>query len=609
MLSPISLWQPTDGLTLEENALLSIKDLNNILIVAGPEAGKTELLAQKANYLLTTGICSDPQKILAVSFKKDAAENLAERVEKRVPKNKEHLFVSMTFDSFAKNILDRFLFALPAEWRPNGDYEVDTNLNGLTQAFAEIGVNLTTKKQKYLKENQLISESLPIENNQLIEVWGKMLKGNNQGKSYLTFKMISRLVILLLKCNPYILNALRKTYEYIFLDEFQDTTYLQYELFNVCFNDSESLITAVGDDRQKIMTYAGAMENSFLKFIEDYNGSSFTLFMNHRSAPKLLAIQEGLNFYLSDENFAPIPNDAWTDDDGQAEIWYFKNELIEATKIAERIKELLNSGIEPSDICILVKQLSQDYAEILVPVLERYNILARDESFYQDLLTEKITRIIISTLRACLNLRDADSWLDVINTKMMFLGETRYVNSKQTEDIIDETKDFLKKTVKQLRLVKDIADLNNVFQSIIAFYGVENFRSIFPEYGNIVYFESLVEKILDSLFDYFLQSKNWNLAIDYFEGKKSVPIMTIHKSKGLEYNTVFLVGLDDSAFWSYKVDPRETTATFFVAISRAKERLFCTYSYIRNDQDCSKKMIMPFYEVLIESNVVAEKHF
>ncbi|WP_152656259.1 UvrD-helicase domain-containing protein [Oceanobacillus sp. CFH 90083] len=605
----ISSWQPTDGLDMEGNAFQSIKHSNNVLVVAGPGAGKTELLAQKANYLLTTGLCSDPKKILAVSFKKDAAENLAERVKKRIPKNKELLFVSMTFDSFSKSILDRFLFALPSEWRPKEDYEVDTNLNGLTQAFAEVGVNLTSKKQKYLKENQMVSDSLPIENEQLAIIWKKMLKGNSIGKSYLTFKMISRLVILLLKNNPHLLNALRKTYEYIFLDEFQDTTYLQYELFNVCFYASGSLITAVGDDRQKIMTWAGAMENAFERFIKNYKAASFTLFMNHRSAPKLLAIQEVVNNYLSDEYFSPVPNDAWEADDGHAEIWYLKNDIIEAKKIAVKITELLKTGIEQSDICILVKQLSQNYAEVLVPVLGQYNILARDESFYQDLLKEKITEIIISTLRASLNSRDADSWLNVINTKMMFMGENHYVNSNEIEDLTDKTKMFLRNIKSKLDLATEITDLVEIFQSIILYYGIENFQATFLEYRNISYFESLVEKILDSMFEYFLEYKDWNLVIDYFEGKNSVPIMTIHKSKGLEFNTVFLIGLDDSAFWSYEYDKQETTSTFFVAISRAKERLFFTYSEIRNNQYCQREIIEPFYKVLKESNVVDEKYY
>ena len=77
------IWQPSDGITLEESAKQSVISQNNILVIAGPGAGKTELLAQKATYLLQTNLCKDPQKILAISFKTDSAQNLKERVEKR----------------------------------------------------------------------------------------------------------------------------------------------------------------------------------------------------------------------------------------------------------------------------------------------------------------------------------------------------------------------------------------------------------------------------------------------------------------------------------------------------------------------------------------------
>jgi len=92
------------------NAVISDK---NTYVVAGPGAGKTELLAQRASYLLETNRCRYPRKILAISFKKDAAKNLAARVEKRCGKELGRRFVSLTYDAFAKGLLDRFYRALP----------------------------------------------------------------------------------------------------------------------------------------------------------------------------------------------------------------------------------------------------------------------------------------------------------------------------------------------------------------------------------------------------------------------------------------------------------------------------------------------------------------
>ena len=93
-------------------------------MVAGPGAGKTEFLAQRADYLLETGLCRAPHRVLAISFKSDAANNLAARVRKRCPPGFAYRFVSVTFDAFTKSLVDRFLNAIPADWRPTRPYEI-----------------------------------------------------------------------------------------------------------------------------------------------------------------------------------------------------------------------------------------------------------------------------------------------------------------------------------------------------------------------------------------------------------------------------------------------------------------------------------------------------
>src|SRR5690606_24351783 len=118
------IWEPADDMTLESNALNVAKTSENTLVVAGPGAGKTELLAQKASFLLQTNTCPYPYKILAISFKRDAAFNLKERVQKRCGDELSKRFESLTFDSFAKQILDRFKEGLPTGYRISPDYHV-----------------------------------------------------------------------------------------------------------------------------------------------------------------------------------------------------------------------------------------------------------------------------------------------------------------------------------------------------------------------------------------------------------------------------------------------------------------------------------------------------
>lgn len=117
-------WKPVGVEALEENALQVVCSADNRSIIAGPGAGKTELLAQRAAYLLQTGTSPAPRRILAISFKRDAATNLAARVRQRCHRNHAGRFDSMTFDAFAKGLIDRFGQALPELWRPRPNYDV-----------------------------------------------------------------------------------------------------------------------------------------------------------------------------------------------------------------------------------------------------------------------------------------------------------------------------------------------------------------------------------------------------------------------------------------------------------------------------------------------------
>ena len=117
-------WHPVDIDDLEPSAWDALQHQGSALVVAGPGAGKTEVLAQRAAYLLQTGLCPAPYRILAISFKRDAAENLARRVQSRCTEPESRRFVSLTFDAFTKSLVDRFSAAVPDPWRPTRPYEV-----------------------------------------------------------------------------------------------------------------------------------------------------------------------------------------------------------------------------------------------------------------------------------------------------------------------------------------------------------------------------------------------------------------------------------------------------------------------------------------------------
>lgn len=604
----IKEWKPSDGLILEPAALDAVKDLNNSLVVAGPGAGKTELLAQKACFLLETNACVNPSKILAISFKKDAAVNLKDRIKLRLTKNLDSRFISQTFDSFAKGLLDRFLYALPEEFRPDPNYEIAGNQNEFVRAFSKCGENLYNNRIKKQYIDNLTKRRLEHVSGVYKDVWDKLLKGDGDIKPTLSFQMISILAIYILETNPLILKSLRKTYSHVFLDEFQDTTHLQYALVKVCFHNSETSITAVGDNRQRIMLWAGAKPDIFDTYKNEFNSQEYTLVMNHRSAPRLLEIQKIVNNYLQDVPFSPIANPKWTEDEGEAEIWYFKDSIIEAEHIAERITQLIQQHqISYRDICIIVKQSVQQFSDEIIAVLEKVNIHARNEAKFQDLLKEDIVLLILHTLKSALDVRDSDAWSYIWEAKIFFDGKSSTVNPLFIDKLRKQLKTMLKAVKRRLKKITHQEELNILLMDIVDFYDVNKIRKHYPQYLQGQYINKLLNDFTVYLYQYYLSKNNWKAAIESFQGNDSIPIMTIHKSKGLEFEVVFFVGFDDSSFWSFSDQEDEDKCTFFVGLSRSKRNLYFTFSENRFGRRRTNSEISILYQMLEESGVVEEK--
>jgi superfamily I DNA/RNA helicase len=110
--------------------------------------------------------------------------------------------------------------------------------------------------------------------------------------------MISRLATYIISSNPRIKDFLQITYSHVFLDEFQDTTQIQYDLVKACFLNSNAILSAVGDDKQRIMLWAGALQNIFDIYLKDFSAKRVPLLMNFRSAPRLIKLQEYLVYTL-----------------------------------------------------------------------------------------------------------------------------------------------------------------------------------------------------------------------------------------------------------------------------------------------------------------------
>jgi superfamily I DNA/RNA helicase len=173
--------------------------------------------------------------------------------------------------------------------------------------------------------------------------------------------------------------------------------------------------------------------------------------------------------------------------------------------------------------------------------------------------------------------------------------------------------DFVNKIGSMINDLQSNLDITNEKQfsvlvdSKVEEISYEKFASKFQQYQSKDYFDDLVDSFKRLVWIEYEETNVWIKAIDNFEGKNSIPIMTIHKSKGLEYDTIFFVGLEDSAFWNFRNQPDEDKCAFFVALSRAKRRIDFTFSADRpvgfsnlQKHDC----INEFYEMFEDTEIV-----
>jgi len=613
-------WVPAGGIKLENRALNAVKTIENTMVIAGPGAGKTELLAQRACYLLQTNTCANPQNILAISLKKDAASNLSERVERRCGKELAQRFQSMTYDAFAKELVDRFNKAIPNLYRPDRNYDI-AEIGQIRKAFELAGFHPDTSKKNrdinILLNKALIQKRLPVVLNDkamnkiLRESWRILLKGDsyNNFKPLISFQMISRLAEYLIRENPLIQTALQMTYSHVFLDEFQDTTDIQYELVKTCFLNSKVIITAVGDNKQRIMVWARAMDNIFCEYEKDFNANELKLIMNHRSAPRLVELQKLLYVALNEEELEIETSPKWKPEDGDAYLRIFNDHVQEADVIAEEIEDLISKNIKLQDICILVKQLPNIYGEEIIKRLNSKGIRARNESLYQDFLKEACVKIYINMFYLMYTDRNADAWIYIMDSLSLIRGFDSEIEVDKAYELQNELDKFLTELKTQLSTVNDKDELQTVIWSIVNYFGLELIKGAFSQYKRGSFLELVTDNMVEFLWEEYEETNDWLKAIENLEGLNSIPVMTIHKSKGLEYDTIFFVGLEDAAFWNFKEQPDEDRCVFFVALSRAKRRVDFTFSKKRPTQFKDKQSIIgikEFYDLLRDSSVVEE---
>lgn len=516
-------WMPADGLTLEPNAMKAAKEQEKCLaLTAGPGAGKTEMLAQRADFLFRTGMCRYPKRILAISFKVDASTNLKERVKRRCGSELASRFDSYTFHAFAKRIIDRFRIVL------TGDDALSENYS--------IGDRKITETQ-------------------------------------ITFDDLVPLAIKILKNSSIARNVIRQTYSDIFLDEFQDCTNLQYELIKLAFQGTSARLTAVGDTKQKIMGWAGALEGIFETFAQDFSAEPLNMYRNFRSKPRLLRLQNRIIQNLDPNSV--MPEELLRGDEGEILSYEFENDIEEAESIVKCISKWISDEKIPlHEIAILFSKQAESYAAVIMKNLEEKNIPYRNEQQLQDISTEPITKLITDYLLCFYGDREPQSWMRLQEQILPFVDDEELEFSKRyyLQDFIFNQKKIIKKSESTLGR---FACWRQVVSSFLEQLSIETITALSPDYESESRLKEIVNSTITKIQELLEKESDLIKVLKSFLDDQAIRIMTIHKSKGLEFHSVIMLAIEKETFWGEEDAER---CAFFVGVSRAKQRLLITYS-------------------------------
>jgi DNA helicase-2/ATP-dependent DNA helicase PcrA len=587
-----------------------------VLILAGAGAGKTKTIVERIRHLVRRGVA--PSAILAITFTNKAAREMRERIEaglrgdpdlNRPVSFSERPFVS-TFHSLGVHIL-REQSGKAGLKRTFTIFDRDDSKKAIKEALQSIGLDPKTHEPGKIlgiiskeKGRGILAEEY-FEGNErrgyIAEVVGQVwpeyeraLKRDNA----LDFDDLLLKTERLLRGDRSVRDYYQNVWKYIHIDEYQDTNRVQYEISKMLVGPGSN-VCAVGDIDQNIYSWRGAEIKNILAFEKDYPETLVvTLEESYRSTKNIL---DAANTVI-EKNKIRRPKNLRTENDKGEKIAVYGSidEVGEAEFIARRAEELIRGGAFPDEIAVLYRAnfqsrvLEEAFLHRGVP----YQVLGT--RFFE----RKEVKDILSYLRASLNPDSLSDLKRIINVPARGIGKGTVVKifSGFESDLPAAMK--LKYSNFQ-RLLKEIAELSlakrpsETIAFIIKEAGLEEEFKAGGEDGamrlenayELAAFAarydhlSPEEGVLNLLTDSALQSDQDELK----EEERAVRLMTVHASKGLEFDTVFISGLEDGLFPHEKIseerftpeEAEEERRLFYVAITRARKKVFLSYAQAR----------------------------
>ncbi|MET3111678.1 DNA helicase-2/ATP-dependent DNA helicase PcrA [Salinicoccus halitifaciens] len=621
-----------------------------LLIMAGAGSGKTRVLTHRIAYLLAEkGV--PPYNVLAITFTNKAAREMKERVHKLIPdpEKAERIWIS-TFHSMCVRILRRDINYLGYE---NSFSILDpTDQNSVIKGILK-NRNIDTKQHhprkvlSYIsdKKNELIDGKTAISEaagftdglySEIYKDYQEILYRN----SSLDFDDLIMLTIELFKKEPAVLDYYQNRFQYIHVDEYQDTNHAQYELVNLLSGKYRN-ICVVGDSDQSIYKFRGANIENILNFEDDYPDAKVILLeQNYRSTETIL---DAANAVIGN-NTSRKPKNLRTERKG-----------------GKKIKTILadSERAEGQEVLRQVMELSKEYSYSDMAVLYRANSQSRaiEDAFVKGSIPYKMVggmkfysrmeiKDLMSYLKVIQNPHDDISFERIINTPKRGIGQktvekllaygsmngiSMYEAVMQADFVgipksavvtlvkLDEMLQNLKEKSKYMSITElvdevledtgyiDALEKEDTLESRSRIENLEEFKTVTREFDN-------ENEISDDLLFNFLSDMALVSDQDSVEADSGVTLMTMHASKGLEFKVVFVVGLEEGIFPSQRVmydedELEEERRLMYVALTRAEDQLILSRAdsrmiYGKTESNVQSRFLNEIPAELVDGEVV-----
>ncbi len=581
-----------------------------VLIVAGAGAGKTKTITHRIGYLIKQGV--KPEEILAITFTNKAAKEMGERVFNMLGRqtgsfvyNRVGVPWISTFHSLGIAILREFGPRIGISKSATIIDQDDAKKlvkdaikkQGLDPKMYDPGklLNIISRHKGNLGDASTISSTTRDEYKgkiyeRTMTLYEKLLKESNA----LDFDDLLEKTVKLLRENIDVKDYYNNKWKYIHVDEYQDTNSVQYELTKL-LTGKEKNICVVGDHDQMIYSWRGSSLANILDFENDYPEAKIILLeKNYRSTKIIL---EAANDVIS-KNELRKEKVLFTDNEEGEKITIIEgfDEGDEARKIAEKIGSLLTNGIKERDIAILYRTNTQSRVLEEAMLYSGINYQVLGTRFYD----RKEVKDILAYLRAAISENNKIDFARIINVPTRGIGE-KTLEKILSGDISSLTSAMqskyasFKNTLSKIKSASELQQPSELIKTTIEESGVlsiykDGDEEDLERIGNMYELVSIAKRYdgIDNGLDLFLQDVALEGDQDRMKSENSVRLMTVHASKGLEFDYVFISGMEQDLFPSNRMRDNDSQEAqeeerrlFYVAITRAAKKVFLSHAASR----------------------------